>query len=186
MDELRKEYKNGTITKQTYKKIAIEKTLQVLHSSGYKISHTLGSGTFGTVLQAKEPKSSSIVALKIALEEDVSSAEKLIWPQIHHANIIPLKSQNFSQSTHTIIFTMPVYSFTLNKLLLDSNFRMDFRALLRATFWLEGITSGLLHLHSLKCYHLDLKPNNILISASNIAVICDFTFLTQTEDFVTK
>lgn len=186
MDDIRKKYKNGTLSKVTYKEIAIEKTLQVLHSSGYKCISTLGSGTFGTVIKVKEPKTSSIVALKIALEEDVTNAEKLIWPNLQHSNILSLKSQSFIKSTHTFIFKMPAHPFTLNKLLNDLNFQVDFRALPRAKVWLEGIISGLQYLHSSKCYHLDLKPNNILISASDSAIICDFTFLTQTGDFVTK
>lgn len=186
MDEFRKKYKSGSITKLTYRKIAIEKTLQVLHSSGYKCIDTLGSGTFGTVIKVKEPQSTSTIALKISLEEDVTDAEKKIWQNLQHPNIISLKSQSFIESTHTFLFKMEAHPFTLNQLLLDSSFKMNFRALTRAKFWLEGITSGLCYLHSIKCYHLDIKHNNILISTSDNAVICDFTFLTQTEGFVTK
>lgn len=186
MDDILNKYKMGPVSKVIYKKIAIERTLQLLHSSGYKILNTLGSGTFGTVIKVKEPKTSSIVALKIALEEDVTNAEKLIWPNLQHPNIVTLKSQSFIQSTHTFIFEMPAHPFALNQRLHDLNFQMDFRGLPRARVWLEGIISGLQYLHSRKCYHLDLKLNNILISTSDCALICDFTFLTQTEDFVTK
>lgn len=186
MEDVRQKYINGTITKIMYKKLAIEKTFQILHSSGYSFVNTLGSGTFGTVIQVKEQKSSSPVALKIVLDEDASNGEKFIWPHLQHTNILRLQSQHFLESTRTFVFKMPVHPFTLNDLLCDSKFKMDFRALPRAKFWLEGIISGLRYLHSTNCYHLDVKWNNILISAAGNAVICDFTFLTQTEDFVTK
>lgn len=186
MDEFYKKYKNGTITKLTYRKIAIEKTLQLLHTSGYKFVDRLGSGTFGTVIKVKEPHSASTVALKISLEDDVTDAEKIIWRNLDHPNIVSLKSISFAESSHTFLFKMLAHPFTLNQVLLDSNFKMNFRALTRAKFWLQGITSGLQYLHSIKCCHLDIKSNNILISASDDALICDFTFLTQTEGFVTK
>lgn len=186
MDDIHVKYKRGVVGKQLYKKSAIEKTIKHLETSGYTFVRTLGSGGYGTVVEFKNPKQKSNLAVKIVLKDEVSDAEKKIWPCLQNCNILQLQSVQFIESARTYIFTTPAQPYTMHHLLTNRNFLQNHRALEKVTHWLKNIINGLSYLHKNKCYHLDLKYNNVLISAQNKALLCDFTFLTQSEDFVLR
>lgn len=186
MDDKYLKYKKGVISKNTYKNSATEKTIQYLQKTGYTFIRSLGSGGYGTVIEFKEPKHKSGLAVKIVLKEEISDGEKTIWLGLQNNNILKLLSIQFIESAHTYIFITPVQPYTMHHLLTNRNFLYNRRSLETVKNWLQDITNGLSYLHKNKCYHLDLKYNNVLISSQNTALICDFTFLTKTEDFVTR
>lgn len=184
MDDIRLKNKKGVVSKQLYKKSAIEKTIKHLETSGYTFIRTLGSGSYGTVVEFKNLKQKSNLAVKIVLKDEVSYAEKKIWPSLQNCNILQLLSVQYIESASTYIFTTSAQPYTLHHLLTNRNFLQNPRAFENVTHWLKDVINGLSYLHKNNCYHLDLKYNNILISAQSKGLICDFTFLTQSEDFV--
>lgn len=42
-----------------------------------------------------------------------------------------------------------------------------------------GILNGVSHMHSLGVFHMDLKPENVLIGENNVPKLCDFGFVTN-------
>lgn len=185
MDDLYVRYRKGVISKQMYKNSAVEKTIQHLQKSGYTFVRSLGSGGYGTVVEFKNQTEKSSFAMKIVLKEAVSDGEQKIWPGLQNDNILKLLSVQSVDSARTYVFTTPAQPYTLHHLLTNRNFLNNIMALDTVTVWLKDVICGFSYLHKNNCYHLDLKYNNVLISAQNRALICDFTFLTQTDDFVT-
>ncbi len=135
----------------------------------YTLIEKVGRGTFGEVWLAEEKTaiSSHKVALKLPNEEDIDleaiRQEAEVWEQVKgHPNILPIiKADNIDGQIYIASEYAPDGS--LNKWLKKYGGKAPATEI--AVKMIQGILSGLEHLHSKGVIHRDLKPENILLQA---------------------
>lgn len=153
----------------------ISTTVKYIEKNGLCFKRVLGTGAFGCVVNMENPKDKSNVAVKIIHKQPDVDGEIHIWRSLQHKNILKLISCNYISSVDSYIFVTPVYPITLIDRLLQKDNSIKFYVAVR---WLKDISDAFSYLHSRKLWYLDLKPNNILLSKSQKAIVCDFGFLT--------
>lgn len=107
----------------------------------------------------KDPKATPDIYFKEA---------RLLYANDHN-NIV--KVNYACQNENTVIIAMPYYkNGSLKKRISDNNF-LTIREVIRYAI---QFLSGLNHIHAKGLIHFDIKPDNILISDSNEAMLSDF------------
>lgn len=187
MEDVRKKFKRGSLSKKKYRSQVVMSTLSFLiEHHQYEFSGEVGMGTYGAVVELKHPDRSGNVAAKIVLQEYVTEGEKELWQFLSHENLLPLINAECIPSTYSYVFITPRLPKSLDSIVEGSALSQDSNGIERATFWLRGISSGLKYLHDKNLCHLDIKLSNVLISDTDTAVICDFGSLTRTEAATNK
>nr|XP_015921426.2 cyclin-dependent kinase-like 1 [Parasteatoda tepidariorum] len=154
----------------------IEKAVEILQKEKkYTCLGHIGSGSFGQVFRMIEPLNKSELAVKIVPYEMVSKAESELWENLSHPNLVPLIGVHKLKIQKTFVFLMPVYPTTLFDSIQDLTPCKGAYNIVKS--WLKDVLQGLDYLHCNGACHLDLKPDNVLISDQNSALLCDFTFL---------
>jgi serine/threonine protein kinase len=132
------------------------------------------SGLFSTIFRAQDPKSSSLVALKLTYLSRMSPPhnslrEARLLSLATHQHVIPLLS-TFRQSGDQHILVFPFINHTLEELLGSKALTPS-----QIASWLYDLFSALAHIHHLGIIHRDVKPSNILLaSPSGPAYLSDF------------
>ena len=144
-------------------------------SSGY--SNVLGEGTFGTVSLVRSSgnhTSFSLVAIKTFSSTDSISAihrEASIALSLQHPNVVQsytLQSrQNETHLTHQLAMEYVPISFLSHVKTINTSRTALFR-------FFKQICQGVAYIHNRGLAHLDLKPENVLVSANGIPKIIDF------------
>ncbi|KAG8197391.1 hypothetical protein JTE90_013513 [Oedothorax gibbosus] len=137
----------------------------------------LGSGTYGDVLKMFDPESQTSFAAKIVTQEMITEAESVLWPTLDHPNIVPLTESVELSLVKAVVYIMPIQVASLRAVMNDWEFRTKTDALDQVKKWLSQTLSGLEYLHGRDLVHLDVKEDNVLISHSGTAMLCDFTCL---------
>lgn len=182
MENYREKLKKGYITMEEYRVLAVVLTIEYLKiNHEYEFVRKVGQGTYGVVVELKDPCKHHHFAAKIVLEEFVSKSEKEIWPYLCHDNLLPLISMEYITTTYCYVFITPLHRAALNNLVEGSELRKDNKGFEKAISWLHGICSGLQQLHKAKLSHLDIKLSNVLIDDDDRALLCDFGALTRTQ-----
>ena len=135
----------------------------------FKIMEVLGSGSFGQVRRARWR--GTIVAVKIANVAETDSefnVDFVSLTKLHHPNIIQLLGA--CTDTTPYMICMEFVPFSLDNMIhrIDNNQRLGISA---------DVARGLAYLHNRKptyIIHRDIKPQNILLTASMKAKITDF------------
>ena len=143
----------------------------------YFLIQKIGRGAFGEVWLAEEKTAISThkVALKLPNEEDIDleaiRQEAIVWESVKgHPNILPIiKADNIDGQIYIASEYAPDGS--LNNWLKKYGGKAPTTEI--AVKMIQGILSGLEHLHSKGVIHRDLKPENILLQ-SNTPRIADF------------
>jgi serine/threonine-protein kinase len=143
----------------------------------YFLIQKLGRGAFGEVWLAEEKTAISThkVALKLPNEEDIDleaiRQEASVWESVKgHPNILPIiKADNIDGQIYIASEYAPDGS--LKKWLKKYGGKAPTTEI--AVRMIQGILSGLEHLHSKGVIHRDLKPENILLQ-SDTPRIADF------------
>ena len=144
----------------------------------FKLTKTIGKGTFGTVRLAENIQTGEEVAIKILEKvkilqlEDKTRVEReiKILKCLRHSNIVQLYSViQTDQALYLIMEYVP------GKELFDyiiANKRLSEK---EACKFYQQIISGVEYLHKLKIVHRDIKPENLLLdSKTNDLKIVDF------------
>ncbi|KAG8194327.1 hypothetical protein JTE90_029204 [Oedothorax gibbosus] len=143
----------------------------------YIAIEALGSGTYGDVFKFFNPESQTTLAAKIVTHKMITEAESLLWPTLDHPNIVPLTEFVDLSIVKAVAYIMPIQVASLRAMMSDKEFKMKVEALDQVKMWLRQTLCGLEYLHSRDLVHLDVKEDNVLVSHSSTAMICDFTCL---------
>eukprot|EP00919_Chromeraceae_sp_WS-2016_P034648 GHVR01081966.1.p1 GENE.GHVR01081966.1~~GHVR01081966.1.p1 ORF type:complete len:188 (-),score=62.91 GHVR01081966.1:350-913(-) len=142
----------------------------------FEIGRALGYGRFGRVFMAREKEKGTIVALKVMYKDSLNNLddkarllrEKSIQRSTKHTNILRL---HFSFETKEAVVFVLEYAEggALSALIRRAPLEET-----RAITVVHDILNGLHYLHTKGIIHRDLKPQNVLLSSSGTAKICDF------------
>lgn len=154
--------------------IVYDKGVKILNKKNYTKISKIGSGGYGDVVKVRAPdKKKTKMAAKIISSYASSQGEKELWKMFNHPNVLPLL--NTIQEPEVDIYFMPLLKNSLDKILVQDNFRLDINPFDVTKSWLADVSRGLQHLHDMNIAHLDLKVDNVLIDYNMRAVICDFS-----------
>ena len=138
----------------------------------FRIIKNIGDGTFGSVSKAAVQGSNEIVAVKkmkkkfYSWEECLELREIKVLRKITHPNLVKLKEVVRANDELNLIFEYcdkNLYQLMTEGALTEEQIRE----------YIKQTLSGLSFLHKNGFFHRDLKPDNILLSAS-VAKIADF------------
>lgn len=93
-----------------------------------------------------------------------------------HENVVEVHYAG--RDADNIYIAMPFYSNGSLKHLISGNHFLTLHQVLR---YATQFLSGLNHIHSRKLVHLDIKPDNIMLSNSNVALLADFGLAKYTD-----
>jgi serine/threonine protein kinase/formylglycine-generating enzyme required for sulfatase activity len=143
----------------------------------YEVISVLGEGAFGKVLLCRDTQLDRAIALKIAksiVAEDAHQVDRFLREAksaalLRHPNIIPVFEYGTVDSTHYI-----AYQFIEGQTL-KSWFQTHQDAPLETRMEvLAKVADALDYAHQNGIIHRDIKPDNILVDASNVPHIADF------------
>lgn len=139
----------------------------------FKLIKKVGNGGEGEVYKTIDRQLNSIIAVKkvpiVSFQKESQFFEEA--KKLHlttHQNIVPIKFG--CKDKEFIYIAMPIYENGSLKDLMDKRF-LSSREIIK--FSLQFL-AGLNHIHIKKLLHFDIKPENILLSKSNQALISDF------------
>ncbi|XP_069684130.1 serine/threonine-protein kinase fused isoform X2 [Periplaneta americana] len=143
----------------------------------YEVLGLVGEGSFGRVYKAKSRKTDEIVAFKIIQKRGRSEKELRslrqefeIQQHLHHPNIIQM-IDSFETENEIVVVTEYAEK-ELYEILGKEGYLPEERVRKIAC----DLVSALYYLHSHRVLHRDLKPQNILMEADDVAKLCDFGF----------
>jgi cyclin-dependent kinase 2 len=139
----------------------------------------LGEGTYGVVYMAEDKKEKKIVAIKkirLENEEEGSPSTTLreisTLKELEHPNIIKIENIIYEPIKKKLYLVFEYIKYDLRKYLKSLENGME-TGLIKS--FMKQLLEGLLHCHSRRILHRDLKPQNILINPdANCLKIADF------------
>ena len=152
--------------------------------SRYKYTRVLGSGSFGTVLKARDTETAEVVAVKIIaykgfIIKDSSQPRKEvdILTQLKHDNIVRIKD-SFEYREWILISGIAIVMElcplgSLSEVLKGTMSRKQTISEEKRFVWYIQLMSALVHIHGKCIAHRDIKPENILVDARGILKIGD-------------
>lgn len=147
-----------------------------------RIQDTLGSGAFGVVYKVQDVATSNFYALKSVLCCNTSSLQNVIHEaemlkQISHPNIIAIlgtgRLNGNQDCTGILLLTEYCPGGNLNQWLpRQSTNQTNLK-------WMRQIADAVSHLHSRNVVHRNLKPDNVLLTATEDVKLGDFGLARQ-------
>jgi serine/threonine protein kinase len=148
-------------------------------NNAFKHIRKLGYGAFGAVDEVEHCASKIHFARKTIRISPRRSASSLVQAQREVTALRRLKHQHiinvlasYSWDGHFAIIMFPVAERNLSEFLLDEN-ATTLPQISKLSNWIGCLTSAVSYIHGHSCYHMDIKPNNILISGSHV-MLADF------------
>jgi mitogen-activated protein kinase 1/3 len=147
--------------------------------SRYKPAKTIGSGSYGKVCLATDLKENKKVAIKKVKDVFLNTVDaKRILREIKllrhfdHPNIVKivdLVDPPSADEFKDLYIVMEYMQADLKKVIYSDNVLSEDHI----AFIIYQVLCGLMHMHSAKVVHRDLKPGNILVNSNCKAKICD-------------
>ncbi|HEV3262376.1 MAG TPA: protein kinase [Gemmataceae bacterium] len=142
----------------------------------FEIRARLGSGAFGAVYRAYDPRLEREVALKVAHPETLANPpaverflrEAQAAAQLRHPHIVPVFEAGRDGACYYIASAL-ITGRTLAETLRAG--RLDFRSSARLV---RDLAEALHHAHRLGIVHRDVKPANVMLDAEGKAYLMDF------------
>lgn len=158
----------------SYDEIAVEVRKYRNRVGEYTIEEVLGKGSFGNVFSARTTFNDEKVAIKkggpLKNQRRIAMVKReatLLSDHGHHPNIVTLL--NAMHSRKRFYTVMPQAKVDLNTLCgIESNVRLKQPDFLQKA--MQGVLSGLRHLHGHGVAHLDIKAENILVFTSALDI----------------
>ncbi|XP_076895834.1 shaggy-related protein kinase eta-like [Bidens hawaiensis] len=147
----------------------------------YMAERVVGTGSFGTVFQAKCLETGETVAIKKVLQDKRYKSRKLqLMRLMDHPNIVSLKHCFFSTTSKDDVFLNLVMDYVPETVygVLENykNMLHSSMPLIYVKLYTYQIFRGLAYMHTVAgACHRDLKPQNVLVNPLTHQVkICDF------------
>jgi serine/threonine protein kinase len=147
---------------------------------GYRLLYRIASGSFGRVFRADDPRTGTIVAIKVLRRRWSEDPHKIqlferegkVGLTLRHPNIVQILAVSRDAATGQYYIVMEFVEGSNLRDLLEIRKRMDVPEALRI---LEESAAGLAYAYSRGLTHRDMKPSNILISTQGgTAKLVDF------------
>ena len=157
-------------------------------SSSFTYIETIASGSFGTVVHAKNKKTAQEVAVKIInktrfkIDSSKIKQEIMILKQLDHPNIV--KFLDYIETTNTIFIIMEYISKTTLKTFLTNN--KDSINEETASIIMKHLLHAIQYIHSKNICHRDIKPENIMfVNESDLSSLklIDFGLSAQHKEY---
>jgi glycogen synthase kinase 3 beta len=146
----------------------------------YIAEHVVGTGSFGTVFQAKCRETGEIVAIKKVLQDKrYKNRELQIMQMLEHPNIVTLKHYFYSTTDRDEVYLNLVLDFvpdTVNRAARQYTRLHQRMPLLYVKLYTYQICRALAYIHnSIGICHRDIKPQNLLVNPHTHQLkLCDF------------
>lgn len=139
----------------------------------YRIEDEIGSGSFGTVVRAKDTLLDRTVALKILRADGEASVDALLHEAraaaaLNHPNVCAVHTVDTSNGASMIVMEF-VPGRTLAEIIKSGQIPED-----HAIALARQLAAGMACAHDAGVIHGDLKPGNIVVNEDGIAKIMDF------------
>jgi serine/threonine protein kinase len=146
---------------------------------GYRILYRIAAGSFGRVYRADNPRTGEVVAIKVLRKRwgedkrkiELFEREGKVGLQMQHNNIVRILAVNRDPITGQYYIVMEFVEGGNLRDFLGIRKKLGAEEALRL---LEETAQGLAHAFTLGLTHRDMKPTNILISATKTAKLVDF------------
>lgn len=139
----------------------------------FEVLSELGKGGQGTVYLAYDPQLDRKVAIKtlsnLTHQTQQLTHEARIVSKLQHPNIITLHDAGENQGTPYLIYAY-IEGRTLAQVLKQEKTLPQ----VRAAEIICGVLEGLAYAHAQGVCHLDMKPANVMISNTGLAMVMDF------------
>jgi serine/threonine protein kinase/formylglycine-generating enzyme required for sulfatase activity len=153
----------------------------------YRVTRSLGSGTFGQVYLAHDDVLTRDVAIKVPNPErfstpeevEIFKAEAKILARLDHPHILPVFDSGVTEDGLCYVVSKYIKGTDLSRRL--KNARPSFEA---AAELIATIAAAAHHAHTQDLVHRDIKPSNILLEdLSGKPYLADFGLALKDEDF---
>jgi eukaryotic-like serine/threonine-protein kinase len=146
---------------------------------GYRLLYRIAAGSFGRVYRGDNPRTGEVVAIKVLRKRWAEGSRKIelferegkVGLSMQHPNIVRILAVNRDPVTGQYYLVMEFVEGGNLKDFLAIRKKLEPPEALRL---LEETANGLAHALTLGLTHRDLKPTNILISATKTAKLVDF------------
>ncbi len=151
----------------------------------YRISAELGSGGFGVVFRAFDPKLRREVAVKVPLRDALNQTqtdayldEARVLASLDHPNIVPVYDFGTTADGLCYVVSKLIEGHDLAHMIRETRPSHTQAAELIAT-----VAAALHYAHRKGLVHRDIKPSNILLDSSGKPFVADFGLALKEEDF---
>ena len=136
-----------------------------------KFGRLLGSGSFGSVYEARLGEEGERVAVKVLREgaEETFEAESLLLEMPGHANLVRTIAAMTNHAAHNIVMEMAGERTLLD--LIDSEESLSLES--QRKFSLD-VARALEFIHGQGQVHMDIKPANVLVTSEDTCKLADF------------
>lgn len=146
----------------------------------YIAEHVVGTGSFGTVFQAKCRETGEIVAIKKVLQDKrYKNRELQIMQMLDHPNIVALRHCFFSTTDKEELYLNLVLEYvpeTVNRVARNYSRINQRMPLIYVKLYTYQICRALAYIHNcIGICHRDIKPQNLLVNPHTHQLkLCDF------------
>ena len=146
---------------------------------GYRLLYRIAAGSFGRVYRGDNPRTGEVVAIKVLRKRWADDSRKIelferegkVGLSLQHPNIVRILSMNRDPSTGQYYLVMEFVEGGNLRDFLGIRKKLEAPEALRL---LEETANGLAAALAVGLTHRDMKPTNILISATKTAKLVDF------------
>jgi serine/threonine protein kinase len=146
---------------------------------GYRLLYKIASGTFGRVFRADDPRSGTVVAIKVLRRRwsenphsvDLFEREGKVGLTLHHPNLVEILAVNYDPATNNHFIVMEFVEGGNLRDFLGIRKKLEPAEALRL---LDDAASGISYAYSRGVTHRDMKLTNVLIASQGKAKVVDF------------